>query len=165
MFSWVTDAIGVVGNIVGEPLKEWQKRKTIKVEQAYELSKLAHQVKINQAQAAVEMAKNGQQNDYDLDRIAMKNMDKSWKDELVLIVFLVPMMMAFFPKTADYALAGFAIIAKMPEWYVAIIIGMVVVIYGLRGLLKTYLQRSTPLSLQNKQGKPSTPRDNVIRPQ
>lgn len=164
MFNWVKDTLGFVGNIVGEPLKEWQKRKTLKVEQAYDLQKLDHEAKVNQAKAAVEMAKQGRQMDYDLDKIAMNNMEKSWKDELVLIVFLVPMMMAFFPKTADYALAGFAIIAKMPEWYVAIIIGMVVVIYGLRGLLKTYLQRSS-LSLQKKPAKPITPSDNIRRPQ
>ena len=162
MFSWLKPVL----SIVGEPIKAWQKRKTLKVEQDFELMKLEHEAKLNQAQAAVELAKRGQQMDYDLDKIAMQNMEKSWKDELVLVIFLAPMLMAFFPCTADYALAGFAIVAQMPEWYVAIIIGMVVVIYGLRGLLKAYLQRAS--LFQNKakphDASPSKPLDGVHRP-
>ena len=61
---------------------------------------------------------------------------KSWKDELVLVIFLTPMVMAFIPDLADYALQGFEIIEKMPEWYRYVIIGMVIVIYGLRGMAK-----------------------------
>ncbi|MBL4774480.1 MAG: hypothetical protein JKY87_00265 [Mariprofundus sp.] len=149
MFSFITSAVGAIGNIIGEPIKEWQKRKTIKATQAFELNKIDHQAKVAKANAVLELSKQGRQMDYDLDKLAMQNMEKSWKDELVLLVFLAPMLMAFFPGTANLALAGFAIIAKMPEWYVAIIIGMVVVIYGLRGLLKSYLQRGASLSQAN----------------
>jgi len=145
MFEFITSAISGVASVVGAPIQEWQKRKTIKATQAFELNKIDHEAKVAKATAVLELAKQGKQMDYDLDKIAMQNMQKSWKDELVLIVFLSPMLMAFLPATAEYALAGFDIIAKMPEWYVAIIIGMVVVIYGLRGLLKTYLTRQTSI--------------------
>jgi len=86
--------------------------------------------------AAMNMAEQGQAQDYDLDRIAMEQMSKSWKDELLLVVFLAPMVMAFFPWFADDALRGFEVIAQMPEWYRYTILGMVVVIYGLRGRAK-----------------------------
>lgn len=145
MFEFITSAISGVASVVSAPIQEWQKRKTIKATQAFEIDKIDHEAKVAKATAVLELAKQGKQMDYDLDKIAMQNMQKSWKDELVLIVFLSPMLMAFFPATAEYALAGFDIIAKMPEWYVAIIIGMVVVIYGLRGLLKTYLTRQTSI--------------------
>jgi hypothetical protein len=42
---------------------------------------------------------------------------------------------------APYALQGFEVIHQMPEWYQYIIIGMVVVIYGLRGLLTKFLDK------------------------
>jgi magnesium-transporting ATPase (P-type) len=84
---------------------------------------------------AARQSKSEDQN-YDLDRLAMENMEKSWKDEVILLVFLAPMIMSFIPSLSDYALAGFGVIAQMPEWYRYIIIGMVVVIYGLRGLLE-----------------------------
>ena len=70
----------------------------------------------------------------------MQNMEKSWKDELILIVFLAPMIMAFIPQLQDVAKVGFENIKSMPEWYRYTIMGMVVVIYGMRGLLKWVLQ-------------------------
>jgi len=99
------------------------------------------EIKQAKALAATKMAEQGQQQDYDLDRLAMENMNKSWKDELLLIIFLAPMVLAFIPSMAPYALQGFEVIQKMPEWYQYIIIGMVVVIYGLRGLLTKFLDK------------------------
>jgi hypothetical protein len=131
----------VLTTLVGEPVKQWQRRKTLKVEQQYELDKLAHQTRTAKANALLEMAKQGQQNDFDLDVIATKNMEKSWKDELILLIFLLPIVMAFIPSMQKHVLNGFEAIAEMPHWYVAIVIGMVVVIYGMRGLLKAYLSR------------------------
>jgi hypothetical protein len=97
-------------------------------------------IKLAKATAITKMAEAGQAQNYDLDRLAMENMSKSWKDELILVVFLAPMIMAFIPSLKDSALAGFGVIALMPEWYRYIIIGMVVVIYGLRGLLEKVLE-------------------------
>lgn len=94
------------------------------------------------ALAVTKMAEAGQTQNYDLDRIAMENMSKSWKDELILIIFLAPVIMSFIPGFEQHALAGFAVISQMPEWYRYIIIGMVVVIYGLRGLLEKILERT-----------------------
>jgi len=136
---------GALTSLVAKPIEQWQERKTLKVTQKFELLKIEHDTKKAKANALLKMAATGKQQDYDLDKLAMQNMNKSFKDELVLIVFLVPMILAFIPDYAQYALAGFKIIAQMPHWYVGIIIGMVVVIYGLRGLLKTYLERKPTL--------------------
>lgn len=79
--------------------------------------------------------------DFTLDQIAMKNMEKSWKDELILVIWLIPLIMCFIPGYAQYIEAGFNVLkTATPEWYQYILIGMVVVIYGLRGLLKFFLQ-------------------------
>ena len=98
-------------------------------------------IKLAKATAITKMAEAGQAQNYDLDRLAMENMSKSWKDELILVIFLAPMIMAFIPSLKDAALAGFGVIALMPDWYRYIIIGMVVVIYGLRGLLEKVLEK------------------------
>jgi len=98
-------------------------------------------IKLAKATAITKMAEAGQTQNYDLDRLAMENMSKSWKDELILVIFLAPMIMAFIPSLKDSALAGFGVIAMMPDWYRYIIIGMVVVIYGLRGLLEKVLEK------------------------
>ena len=97
------------------------------------------------ALSATKLAEAGQAQNYDLDRLAMEQMSKSWKDELILVIFLAPMVMAFIPGMDGYALAGFEVIAKMPEWYQYIIIGMVVVIYGMRGMLEKLLDKKIGL--------------------
>ena len=98
-------------------------------------------IKVAKATALTKMAEAGQTQNYDLDRLAMEQMSKSWKDEVLLLVFLAPMIMAFIPNMDVYALAGFEVISKMPDWYQYIIIGMVVVIYGMRGLLEKIIDK------------------------
>lgn len=135
--NWISGVL----NVVGEPIKGWQERKTLKLQQRYEIDRLDHEAGVARANARLEMAKQGQSQDYDLDRIATRNMQNSWKDELILIVFLTPVVMAFIPGMDEVVKSGFSAIEAMPEWYIGIVIGMVVVIYGMRGLLKAYLQR------------------------
>lgn len=78
--------------------------------------------------------------DYDLDKIAMENMNKTWKDELILVIFMIPLVMSFLPSYQEYVTAGFASLAIVPDWYMYILVGMITVIYGMRGLLKMLLQ-------------------------
>ena len=78
--------------------------------------------------------------DYDLDKIAMQNMNKTWKDELILVIFMIPLVMSFLPAYQEYVTAGFASLALVPDWYMYILVGMITVIYGMRGLLKMLLQ-------------------------
>ena len=114
------------------------KQKQAEAQSAAAIVGIQAQADIQKAKAisATRMAESGQSQDFDLDKIAMEQMAKSWKDEFLLIVFLTPMIMAFIPSLAPYSLNGFEIIDKMPEWYRYIIIGMVIVIYGLRGMVK-----------------------------
>ena len=78
--------------------------------------------------------------DYDLDRIAMQNMDKTWKDEFLLILFSIPIAMCFFPEYRQYVEDGFKTLNIIPEWFMYIYVTMIVVIYGMRGMLKMVLQ-------------------------
>jgi len=114
------------------------KQKQAEAQSAAAIVGIQAQADIQKAKAisATRMAESGQSQDFDLDKIAMEQMAQSWKDEFLLIVFLTPMIMAFIPSMAPYSLNGFEIIDKMPEWYRYIIIGMVIVIYGLRGMVK-----------------------------
>lgn len=126
--------------LVSAPIKSWSERKTLEKQQEYELLKLDHEAKVSIANAKLEMAKQGQIIDADLDKASMEDMRSSWKDEFVLMVFITPMILAFIPETAPYSLKGFEIVKEMPDWYVALIIGMVVVIYGMRGMLTKWLE-------------------------
>jgi len=124
--NWVE---GIV-KVAAEPVKEWQRRKTLEASNQFELDKLIYQAKIKAAE-------RGELQDFDLDKIAMQNMEKSWKDELILIIFLAPVVLAFLGYT-EIVEKGFAAIEKMPDWYMWLLVGMIVVIYGMRGLLAKF---------------------------
>ena len=98
-------------------------------------------IKKAMALSATKLAEAGQTQNFDLDRIAMEQMGKSWKDELILIIFLAPIVLSFIPGMDSYALAGFEVIAKMPDWYQYILMGMIIVIYGMRGMLEKFLDK------------------------
>lgn len=121
-------------NLIGEPVKQWAKRKTLQTQHKNDIEMLQYQKQI-------ELIKQGQQQDFDLDKLAMQNMNNSIKDEIVLIIFLTPVVLAFIPNMDQYVFNGFNAINQMPDWYIGIVIGMVVVIYGMRGLLKVWFNK------------------------
>ena len=81
---------------------------------------------------AGELAKQGIQVEADWDARAQADMATSWKDEYLLILFSLPLVLAFFPQTQQAVLNGFAILDKTPEWYMFLVVGIVSAVYGLR---------------------------------
>ena len=136
--------IGAVTNQVGGYLKGKQELSKVKLEAEKIVIKAKAETELSIAKSKSKMAESGQMQSYDLDRIAMNNMEKSYKDEVILAVFLAPMVLAFIPGFDQYALRGFEVIQQMPQWYQYIIIGMVVVIYGMRGMLDKLLSSKIP---------------------
>ena len=146
MYDLIASAVKGVFSAAVEPVNEWQKRKTIESIHRHEIDKLEHQASIARANAAIKLAETGNVQDYDLDKISQKAMSKSWKDDFVLIELSIPFAMAFIPYFQDAALKGFEIIGKMPLWCVLLYIGMVVVIYGMRGMLSAYLSKGSKIT-------------------
>lgn len=109
-----------------------------------------------EAQAKADRLKRESEQDYDLDKIAMQNMEKTWKDEAILIIFLIPLILSFIPSYQGYVTAGFESLALVPDWYMYILVGMITVIYGMRGMLKMLLQ-----ILGNKFGFKNNKKDSV----
>jgi hypothetical protein len=91
-------------------------------------------VKVAGAIAANKLAENGQTQDYNLDAMAMQQMDKSLLDEIMIALLLVPIAASFLGYQAEVT-AGFESFAAMPDWYQWLVIGVYVVKFGLRGLL------------------------------
>jgi len=61
-------------------------------------------------------------------------MDKSFLDELMIALLLVPIAASFIGYQAEVT-AAFESFSSMPEWYQYLVIGVYVVKFGLRGLL------------------------------
>ena len=92
------------------------------------------EVKVAGARAANKLADNGQTQDFNLDLIAMQQMEKSYLDEIMIALLLVPLA-ASFVGYQDEVTAAFESFAVMPECSQYLVIGVYVVKFGMRGLL------------------------------
>jgi len=140
---WSSIFNGLFG-FIAKPIEQWGDRKALEIKQAGELATAEHNMKVKVVEAKTQMLINGQAIDADLDKASVEDMKTSWKDEFILVIFIVPMMMAFHPYTANFALKGFEVIEQMPDWYMLLIVGMVITIYGMRGLVKSWLDIKSP---------------------
>ena len=91
-------------------------------------------VKVAGAIAAHKLANDGQTQDFNLDLVAMQQMDKSFLDEVMIALLLVPIAASFVGYHAEVT-AAFESFAAMPSWYQYLVIGVYVVKFGMRGLL------------------------------
>jgi len=110
-----------------------QKITQAKVEGELKVIQAKAEEKVAISKSKMKMAQSGQTQDYNLDRIAMEEMKNSYLDEALLAVFLAPIFHAY------WVAGGFAGLVIVPVWYLSLVIGMVVVKYGMRGMLKDYL--------------------------
>jgi len=91
-------------------------------------------VKVAGARAANKLADDGQTQDYNLDAIAMQQMDKSYLDEVMIALLLVPLAASFVGYQEEVS-AAFESFSAMPDWYQYLVLGVYIVKFGMRGLL------------------------------
>ena len=133
--SWLTSVVSGIFGVITEPVKEWQRRETLKVEQQDKQLERQHELNVKKIDVALELAKQGQKIEADWDTNAQMDMKTSWKDEYLTILFSAPLILAFFPQTQDAVLKGFETLAKTPEWYMMLVMGIVAGVFGLRWLI------------------------------
>ena len=78
-------------SIISEYFKDKNEIKKVQVEADKLLIMAEAESKAKRLEREAEM-------DYDLDRIAMQNMNKSWKDDLIQLIWLTPVVMSFVPE-------------------------------------------------------------------
>lgn len=133
--SWFGTLLEPIVGLVKEPIMEYQKRKTIEVELEAKILDRQHELNLKKMDIAGELAKQGVQVEADWDARAQADMATSWKDEYLLILFSIPLVLSFFTNTQDDILKGFAILEQTPDWYILMITGIVSATFGLRWLL------------------------------
>lgn len=133
--SWFSTILEPIVNVVKEPIVEWQKRKTIEVENESKERDRQHELNLKKIDIAFELAKQGQQIEADWDTNAQQDMKTSWKDEFYVILFSIPLVMAFIPDMQDIVLKGFETLNKTPDWYMLLVTGIVASVFGLRWLI------------------------------
>ena len=65
---------------------------------------------------------------------AQKNLEGSYKDEVVLAILLAPCLCAFYPPAVEHIKIGFAVLEELPEWYMWLLFAGLSSAIGYRGV-------------------------------
>ena len=121
--SILGSVLGDLGGKVVEAIDSRGQRKHEQKVQALELEKLRHSKQI-------ELIQTGQQLDNAWELEQIKN--SGWKDEFVLLLLSIPLVMSFIPEMQPYVVEGFAALSTTPEWYQWLILAVFTAVYGIR---------------------------------
>lgn len=121
--SILGSVLGNLGGKVVEAIDSRGQRKHEQKVQALELEKLRHSKQI-------ELIQNGQKLDNAWELEQIKN--SGWKDEFVLLLLSIPLVMSFVPEMQPYVVEGFAALSTTPEWYQWLILAVFTAVYGIR---------------------------------
>lgn len=135
----------------GSAISGWSERSTIKAKTKAKIQEIKAESEVRVAEmeaearkanalVKVEQAKTGQQIDYEMDMEMIRQQRNSWKDELLLIMFSAPIMASFIPNLQPYILKGWEMLDKAPDWFLWLYAGMVISVWGLRGIARSVLE-------------------------
>jgi hypothetical protein len=120
----------LLGALLGAPAEAvadyFKQRQQLKAD--LKLKKLESKIRIEEAKATMEVKKLEADNAWELAQIA----NSGWKDEWVLILLSIPLVLVFIPDFAPYIQQGFDVLATTPEWYRWMIMAIFTAIYGIR---------------------------------
>ena len=112
----------------------WLQKRAIKVEHKVKMAEM--KLELKEKRLLDEIV-----NDAGIDNLNTENMATSWKDEFLLLMFSVPVILCFIPGCDVYVLAGFAALNETPVWYQVIFVVMSLTIYGHRKLARLFAGR------------------------
>jgi len=65
---------------------------------------------------------------------------RGWKDEYLLLLATIPLVMSFFPDLLPFAQAGFTALDSLPEWYMWVVLGLYIDTFGFRRMLRVAME-------------------------
>lgn len=88
--------------------------------------------------AQVKRLQSGDEKAADLDRVSLK--DRGLKDEFILLVVFVPLILSFIPDYAEYVQEGFKALEFVPEYYWYMVGAVVIDTFGFRSMVRYLLE-------------------------
>ena len=123
---WAKIIATLTGQTVEAVLAYKQERARLKGE--IELEKLRGKAEWERAKTARAEASEGRDHEWELESIR----NSGWKDEWVLVVLSIPMILAFIPFTQPFVMAGFEALENTPLWYRVTVASIYLATFGLR---------------------------------
>jgi hypothetical protein len=103
---------------------------TRKMELKAEERQQAQAIKKALVERQLELIREGMHADASWELEQIKN--SGYKDEWVLFLLSIPLILVFIPKTAPYVMEGFKILEQTPDWYRWLVMLIFTAIYGIR---------------------------------
>ena len=125
---WATLLSKIVGTLPESVVGYYKEKNRLK----QELKKVKLQGKIDIAKAKADRAAREQAHTHTWENMYVKMQANSWKDEIVLGVFLWPFVGVFIPSVQDYVLTGFEYLQEVPYWWTGLAVAISLAIYGIR---------------------------------
>ncbi len=123
----LTALIGPIANIAGT----WLEGRVEKTK-----AKVKADVAKAEAEAVVMQRKATGEIDWDLEMA--RSSASSWKDEWLVILFSIPLILAFIPGMEDVVANGFQQLEQMPQWYQYSLGVIVAASFGVRSATKFF---------------------------
>ena len=103
-----------------------------------EKTKAESATKVAKAKAEATIMEKKATGEIDWDLAAVKGSQNSWKDEWLVILFSVPLILAFIPGMEDVVSHGFQQLEQMPQWYQYSLGVIVAASFGVRSATKFF---------------------------
>lgn len=116
----------IVGTLPEKVVEHYTKKQELK--HNIELEKLRGKQKYEEMKTRRAAESEGRDHEWELESIR----NSGWKDEWVLILLSIPLVLVFIPYTQETVLEGFNTLAKTPEWYRWLILLIFTAIFGIR---------------------------------
>jgi len=123
---WAKIIATLTGQTVESVLAYKTAKRTLKAN--IELERLKGKAEYERAKTKRASESEGRDHEWELESI--KN--SGWKDEWVLIVLSIPMILVFIPFTQPFITAGFASLATTPLWYRTTVMTIYLATFGIR---------------------------------
>ena len=92
--------------------------------------------KVEKQKAKAEVMKTAAQHDSKWELIMAESTKSSWKDEIITIIVLIPVVLIFIPSMEDVVKQGFERLNELPQWYQNILYVTILAGLGLKGVDK-----------------------------
>ena len=106
-----------------------------------ETKKAETATKVAKAKAEAVIMDNKATGEIDWDLEMARGSQSSWKDEWLVILFSIPLILAFIPGMEEVVANGFSQLEAMPQWYQYSIGVIVAASFGVRSATKFFGKR------------------------
>ena len=123
---WATIVNALFGKIAPKAVDYFNTKQILK--QEIKLEELRG--KAEWERAKTKRAESSEGRDHEWEILSIKN--SGYKDEWVLGLVSIPMIMSFVPATQEYVKQGFVVLEGTPDWYRFIVMSVFLAVYGIR---------------------------------